>query len=344
MDIENEWENFLENDDDSVELNNERIEETFEKNVDTKIPKCTPIYISTKTNIAYFNTDIDLKKIFWEIEIMKHDEFKSGIIKKQMKFNSVTREEKELIEQMYENENIYKTCDIITHIDTTTSKKDTYKDVRKISIGISKKDVLTYRTKKKSAFYNCFVIILRIWDNIDEIFKEIHMKIFNTGKIEVPGIQDDDIFYKSIDYVKNMLSTYYKDIDYNKEDVDTVLINSNFSCGYLINRENLYDILIKKYKIQSLYDPCSYPGVQSKYIIHDKNYKKEISLSFMIFRTGSVLIVGKCNKNHLITVYEFLKELFKNEYKLINQNGLNIEKEKPKKNIKNRKKIIYRDI
>lgn len=343
MDIENEWEKFLVKEDDSIELNNER-EETKEKDID--IPKCTPIYISTKTNIAYFNTDIELKKIFWDIEIMKHDEFKCGIIKKQMKFNSITREEKESIEKMYENENKYKTCDIITHIDTTTSKKDTYKDVRKISIGISKKDVLSYRTKKKSAFYNCFVIILRIWDINDNIFKEVHMKIFNTGKIEVPGIQDDDIFYKSIDYVKNILSKYYNEIEYNKEDVDTVLINSNFSCGYLINRENLYDILVKKYKIQSLYDPCSYPGVQSKYIINDKIEKKQVTLSFMIFRTGSVLIVGKCTKNHIITVYEFLKELFKNEYNIINQTGLNISKEieKPKKNRKNRKKIIFRDI
>jgi TATA-box binding protein (TBP) (component of TFIID and TFIIIB) len=343
MDIENEWENFLVKEDDSIELNNER-EETKEKDID--IPKCTPIYISTKTNIAYFNTDVDLKNIFWDIEIMKHDEFRCGIIKKQMKFNSITREEKESIEKMYENENKYKTCDIITHIDTTTSKKDTYKDVRKISIGISKKDVLSYRTKKKSAFYNCFVIILRIWDINDNIFKEVHMKIFNTGKIEVPGIQDDDIFYKSIDYVKNILSKYYNEIEYNKEDVDTVLINSNFSCGYLINRENLYDILVKKYKIQSLYDPCSYPGVQSKYIINDKIEKKQVTLSFMIFRTGSVLIVGKCTKNHIIIVYEFLKELFKNEYNIINQSGLNISKEieKPKKKRKNRKKTIFRDI
>lgn len=345
MDIENEWENFLEKENEPDELYHERIEQSYDKNRNIEIPKCTPIYISTKTNIAYFNTDIELKKIFWDIEIIKHDEFRCGIIKKQMKFNSVSREEKESIEKMYEKVNIYKTCDIITHIDTTTSKKDTYKDVRKISIGISKKDVLSYRTKKKSAFYNCFVIILRIWDDNDDIFKEVHMKIFNTGKIEVPGIQDDDMFYKSIDYVKNILSKYYNDIKYNKEDVETVLINSNFSCGYLINRENLYDILVKKYKIQSLYDPCSYPGVQSKYVINDKTQKKEINLSFMIFRTGSVLIVGKCNKNHLITVYDFLKELFKNEYNTINQNGINIEKEKEKvkKNIKYRKKIIFRD-
>ena len=62
-----------------------------------------------------------------------------------------------------------------------------FKDVRKISIGISKKDMLTNRTKKKGAFYNCFVIILRVFEEIK--FKEYHIKIFNTGKIELPGIQ-----------------------------------------------------------------------------------------------------------------------------------------------------------
>ena len=47
------------------------------------------------------------------------------------------------------------------------------------------KDILSYRGKKRGAFYNCFVIILRI--KIDNAFQEIHVKIFNTGKMEIPG-------------------------------------------------------------------------------------------------------------------------------------------------------------
>jgi hypothetical protein len=34
----------------------------------------------------------------------------------------------------------------------------------------------------------------------------------------------------------------------------------------------------------------------------------------MIFRTGSVLIVGKCDENILMLIYEFLKNILKNEY------------------------------
>lgn len=339
MDIENEWENFL-------ICDNSRESEVIYENeaLNTKqIPKCSPIYISTKTNIAYFNNSIDLDDIFWKIDIIDYYENKNGIIKKQMKFNSLSKEELENIEDMYEKETKYKTTDVITHIDTSYSKKGVFKDVRKISVGISKKDVMSYRTKKKSAFYNCFVLILRLFNKNDNTFKEIHMKIFNTGKIEVPGIQDDEIFYKSVDFIRDMLSKFYEDIDYSKNKVETVLINSNFTCGYLVNREKLFDILIKKYKIQSLYDPCSYPGVQSKYIINDD--EKEITLSFMIFRTGSVLIVGKCDKKHLMVVYEFLKNIFESEYENINQNDTTIDltKEKVKKQNKQRKKTIIRD-
>jgi len=341
MDIENEWENFLICDD---TRENEIITEKETHNI-KHIPKCSPIYISTKTNIAYFNNQIDLYEIFWKIDIIDYYDNSNGIIKKQMKFNSLKKEELEHIEHMYEKESKYKTTDVITHIDTSYSTKGVFKDVRKISIGISKKDVMSYRTKKKSAFYNCFVLILRLFNSSDNTFKEVHMKIFNTGKIEVPGIQDDEMFYKSVDYIRDMLSKYYENINYSKNEIETVLINSNFTCGYLVNREKLFDVLIKKYKIQSLYDPCSYPGVQSKYIINDDVSGKEITLSFMIFRTGSVLIVGKCEKKHLIIVYEFLKNIFENEYENINQNDTTTEliKEKVKRQNKQRKKIIIRN-
>ena len=39
----------------------------------------------------------------------------------------------------------------------------------------------------------------------------------------------------------------------------------------------------------------------------------------MIFRTGSVLIVGRCDENVLMVIYEFLKIILNNEYKNICQ-------------------------
>ena len=40
----------------------------------------------------------------------------------------------------------------------------------------------------------------------------------------------------------------------------------------------------------------------------------------MIFRTGSVLIVGKCDENVLMIIYNYLKIILNNEYSNICQN------------------------
>ena len=40
------------------------------------------------------------------------------------------------------------------------------------------------RGKIKNAFYNCFAIIVRF--KYKEDFREIHVKVFNNGKMEIP--------------------------------------------------------------------------------------------------------------------------------------------------------------
>ena len=66
----------------------------------------------------------------------------------------------------------------------------------------------------------------------------------------------------------------------------------------------------------------------------------------MIFRTGSVLIVGRCDEDILMVVYNFLKKILYDEYEEISQktnsnNSLIIVKDKKKKI---RKKIITVDL
>uniref|UniRef100_A0A6C0JF43 Uncharacterized protein n=1 Tax=viral metagenome TaxID=1070528 RepID=A0A6C0JF43_9ZZZZ len=299
------------------------------------IPKSSEIYISTKTKIAYLNKPIDLKQMFWIIPVIKYMEPKNGVIKKQMKFNSNAEEDLLDIKERLKNEHHYEE-QIITNINNPNGRIK-FKDIRKITIGLSKKDIMSYRSKKKSAFYNCFVLILRI--KIDSIFKEFHVKVFNTGKLEIPGIQNDDSFNKILNLVIETLQPHMNETLYYKENTcETVLINSNFNCGFYINREVLYDILKYKYNIQSIYDPCSYPGIQCKFyfnadvdvqngcqISQDKIelYKNITQVSFMIFRTGSVLIVGKCDENVLMLIYEFLKNILLNEHKNICQKSTN---------------------
>lgn len=366
MNIDQEWENFISsgfnNDDVSSDDEGEYSQlNQFSKNndeefvsanliMDIGVPKATDIYISTKTKIAYLNNTIDLKTIFWCVPVISYSTPINGIIKKQMKFNSITKEELELIQYKLKNETYFEEH-VITHIDNPTGRIK-FKDIRKISIGISKKDILSYRCKKKSAFYNCFVIILRM--KIENVFKEFHVKVFNTGKLEIPGIQNETTFQLILSEVVKTLQPYVNSkLGYKPDSEETVLINSNFNCGFFINRDELFEILTKKYNIQAIYDPCSYPGIQCKFYynpdigiqngcqISEENkhlYQNVKEVSFMIFRTGSVLIVGKCDENVLILIYDFLKIILNNEYKNIyqkysvgNDNSIFTIKDKSKK-------------
>ena len=184
IDCDDAWEAFMEGDYiESLDLNKKEYLE------DGKIPKCSDIYISTKTKISYLDKEIDLKSVFWKIPTISYCLPENGVIKKQIKYNFKNKEEVEDIEEIILNEKMVDQ-QVISKIDNPDGKVK-FKDVRKISIGVCKRDILSYRSKKKSAFYNCFVLILRIKYNNE--FRECHVKVFNTGKLELPGIQSDEL-------------------------------------------------------------------------------------------------------------------------------------------------------
>lgn len=371
--IDNEWAKFVssgynddvitdDDDNDNDEINDfiQKDEEIVSSDVsmifNSTTPKATEIYISTKTKIAYLNQIIDLKEVFWKIGVLPYATPENGVIKKQIKMNSTTCEELADIQTRLLNENYFEQH-IITNIDNPNGRIK-FKDIRKITIGLSKKDLMSYRCKKKSAFYNCFVLIFRI--NIDGLFKEFHVKVFNTGKLELPGIQSESSFKKILQIVIDTLQPHVSSVlEYKENTCETVLINSNFNCGFFINREVFNDILKYKYNIQAIYDPCSYPGIQCKFYynpdvsfqtgsqISEENrkvYENIYKVSFMIFRTGSVLIVGKCDEDVLFSIYEFLKIILNNEYKNICQKNINSSGEEihPNMATKCKKKKIRR--
>lgn len=199
-----------------------------------------------------------------------------------------------------------------------------FKDIRKISVGLSKKDIINNRSKQKSAFYNCFVVILRVEHK--GTFKEINVKVFNTGKLEIPGIQHDEVLHTVLQTLTQIMAPLVNQPSFTySQESETVLINSNFKCNYLIKRDQLVDILKSKYNIKCSYDPCSYPGIQSTFFyvpnratqtgIQPQEGEVDVSkVSFMIFRTGSVLIVGRCTDSILEKIYTFIRTLLETEY------------------------------
>jgi hypothetical protein len=368
------------------------------------LPSCTPLYISTKTKISFLNKPIELAKVFWAIPITPYYLPEAGVVKKQMKFvsltpeavNAVLHEKQRYLQEAYVDD--YELSHVVNPAGLVP-----FKNVRKISIGLGRKDITSFRGKKKSAFYNCFVVILRLMQH--NVFKEFHVKVFNTGKLEIPGIQDDATLAGILDLLTAVLAPIVDNVPaeevaaetaqelatgpaqelatgptqelatgpaqelatgpaqelafglgptqelafglgptqelgptplaYLPDKTYTVLINSNFSSGYYINRERFHHLLKYKYRINSNYDPCSYPGIQCEFHYDElmqlqngmqptlertqnRVASNVCKVSFMVFRTGSVLIVGKCTEEILYKIYDFLCQIFTDEFADIN--------------------------
>jgi TATA-box binding protein (TBP) (component of TFIID and TFIIIB) len=389
FEIDNEWESFLNVDEDTEciddiftntkqnypedsiqsfdlykkteKCNESTVMEMNDNTENENIPKCGEFYISTQTKILKLNQMIDINSLFWKIHILNYYKMKNGIIEKQIKLTTFNEEDSNKIDKLLKNEKHY-TKQEINFIKNTNSKhRLKYKHVQKIIVGMSNKNIM-YPKQLKKAFYNCISLVVRIKNNED--YKEFHIKLFNTGKVEIPGVQNSELMYKAIDYLISELNPFMKKpLKYKRDETINVISNSNFNCSFNIKRFALYEILKKKYNIICSYDPCSYPGIKSKFYYNknkkiqdgicdcdemcnksdnssDNNKCKEIS--FMIFSTGSVLIVGNCDENVLKLIYDYLKIIFRREYYNISNGVSQILKKKPNKKIK--KKIIEVDV
>jgi hypothetical protein len=336
MDLDDEWSNYLsgkDNDSDksyTASTNDAKRVENLE---------FSELYISTKTKVLFMNQPIVINNVFWEIPIVDYWRQESGVIKKQMKIVSKDPAEYEELKERLSRVQYY-LDNVIKQIDNPTARRIKFKDERKITIGISRKDIINSRGKIKNAFYNCFAMILRF--QYQNKYKEIHVKVFNTGKLEIPGVINTELLDTVKTMVLDILTPHLiQPIAFVENEEDSnVLINSNFNCGFFINRDRLHSILRgEKYGIEAAYDPCSYPGVKCKFYFNneigfnsdiqngkiqsgDRNMKmselidskKYTEVSFMIFRTGSGLIVGNCSDKILFHIFDFIKNILMNEY------------------------------
>jgi hypothetical protein len=367
--VDDEWANFMLKS--SCDDKNERVNSILEiqsnacpvlaeeiKQLNLKeAPKCSELHISTKTKVLYLNCPIDTAKTFWRVPVIDYWRPIEGVIKKQTKITSLSQEElDENLERIHQCEHYYTEMIIKSAstkqtmamdengMQTTATKRLKFKDDRKITIGISKKDIMNCRGKPKKAFMNCFAMIIRFLYCGE--FREVHVKVFNTGKLEIPGVPDDNMLRlvrdKVIEYLQPHLETtgpleYIKGTgDDGDEDV---LINSGFHCGFCIDQKAFYSILRSdKYGIETSYDSCHYPGIRCKYYYRNdlpKDHpeqgricledngiklcqlelnKKYTCVSFMIFSTGNCLVVGNCSKAVLLHVFEFIKRTLEVEY------------------------------
>ncbi|CAH6421690.1 Transcription (TATA-box-binding) factor TFIID [uncultured virus] len=225
------------------------------------------------------------------------------------------------------------------YIDLSIDKIQTVKfgnDINSIRTLIPKKIKSKKRKKVKKIFYNQTTVIVKS----KSLNNLVNVKLFKNGSIQMTGCKNLKNFVEVFCILCEELSKKKAILDpkiSNKiilkpfcsktenVNIDSLkkfeirMINSNLKIGFKIDREKFYKLLLKQ-AIECNFEPCAHAGVNVKY-----NYKNSDKISIFIFESGSIIITGAKNKDHIIEAYNFItKKLYEN-YNHIILNKIDIE-------------------
>jgi TATA-box binding protein (TBP) (component of TFIID and TFIIIB) len=208
----------------------------------------------------------------------------------------------------------------------------------KIRTLIKLKKVNKKSKKKKKNFYNQASIVVDVKNK-----KRVNIKVFKNGAIQMTGCKNIENFIDAMTvlcseltkrkaiYDKTECKIIKKEFVTNPENVNVSdiynfkirMINSNFHIGFLINRENLYELLSKD-GIRCSFEPCIHACVNIKY-----NYKNKDTISIFVFESGSIVITGAKSKSHIVEAYKFITKVLYENYDNIVKNDIDKFLEKP---------------
>ena len=142
---------------------------------------------------------------------------------------------------------------------------------------------------KKKVFFNQLTVLVRIEDTFNNI------KLFNNGSISMTGVKSEKKAKMAINYLFQFIidAGLFQVSEPEIEFFNIVLINSDYDIGFELKRSILHQILVNKYKIFSSFEPCIYPGVNSKFFYNKDYIGKEFK--------------GKCYCNEFKCIAEWRK-------------------------------------
>lgn len=176
--------------------------------------------------------------------------------------------------------------------------------------------------KKKDHFFNQVSVTSKSPNG-----KLINIKLFLNGTIQITGCKNyihtmealQCLFneLKKTIYIYNTKKGKFIEKKFVKDEDELfvskiskpkiVMINTNFDIGYTVNRDKLFEYT-QQHDIIASYDPNVHAGVNIKYKIK----KKKISI--FVFESGSIIITGASNSEHVKSAYEFINKLLLANY------------------------------
>lgn len=169
----------------------------------------------------------------------------------------------------------------------------------KSSKGVSQKIISQKKKAKKKIFFNQITIEVEYNNIINNI------KLFNNGSISMTGVKNIDTGKGAIDTLFDYLKKFNTIFENPNPQImffKIVLINSDFRFNFEIKRSELHQLLVNKYNIYSSYEPCIYPGVNSKYYwnhkytnrkVYAKGYKKDKDVLYISYDVDPNILPSK---------------------------------------------------
>lgn len=215
-------------------------------------------------------------------------------------------------------------------------------------IGQGLKDAFSKRRVSDKTFYNQSTLVIRKKMAVDQekhagnddssmIFKEVNVKMFANGGIQMTGVPDEKFAQGALEWLMDELQKINGSTIFSSQPslnkFSTQLINSDYDIGYNIKRESIHQILSRTYGLFSTFEGTIYQGVNTKYYYNEANNDpakagqcickgkckgqgsgqgegecKRITMS--IFQTGKIIITGARYFHQIEEAYRFLNKVF----------------------------------
>ena len=202
---------------------------------------------------------------------------------------------------------------------TVCSNLQSLYEISTITLGECLKEYVP--KKKKRTFFN--QVTFEFPTNIEN--KKINFKYFKNGRIVMTGCKSLDNAKSSGKLFIDLINKNHKELlipddcidDVKIQDYKIAMINSNFKTNLQFN---LYSF--QKLLSNSSYEPCTYPGINHKYIFYNDcdmkncdhvNFKKCkcTRTTLLIFQSGNIIITGGKNIKQINIVYDYITEIIK---------------------------------
>lgn len=160
------------------------------------------------------------------------------------------------------------------------------------------------KKRKSHNFYNSMTLEV----SVGQPKKVMHFKLFKNGSIQGAGCQSINQGNYAI---RALVSTLQQvcGCTLDIRDLKINLINVNFKISHCVNRDNLHRLL-KSIGIITTYEKCKHAGVGVKFLPP----QKEKPISIFVFESGSIVITGSKNDDHINEGYRFITSLIE-DYK-----------------------------